>query len=189
MDMSLSKLRELVMDREAWHAAVHGVAKSQTWLSDWTELTGTQDLNIELHSSGGMGWRGLHGWKEVGEAGRWISRGSTLCTPMVYSVNVPWKHHTKWKKPDTKEHTFYDLFIRNVQNIKSMEIASIWCCQGLSARANGDWLLMGTGSSSGWWKCLELDSAGDGQDCEWTKCHLIIHFKLVCYQMWTSSSF
>ena len=37
VDMSLSKLRDLVMYRKAWHAAIHGVAKSQTWLSDWTD--------------------------------------------------------------------------------------------------------------------------------------------------------
>ena len=37
MDMSLGGLQELVLDREAWHAAAHGVTKSQTWLSNWTE--------------------------------------------------------------------------------------------------------------------------------------------------------
>ena len=50
MDMSLSELQELVMNREVCHAAVHGVAKSWTWLSDWTELTKLISTYFLFHS-------------------------------------------------------------------------------------------------------------------------------------------
>ena len=51
MDMSLSKLREFVMDREGWRTAIHGVAKSRTWLSDWTDLNWTEREPYNQHTS------------------------------------------------------------------------------------------------------------------------------------------
>ena len=49
MDMSLSELWELVMDREVCRAAIHGAAKSRTWLSDWTELNWTESLTWNIN--------------------------------------------------------------------------------------------------------------------------------------------
>ena len=66
MDMSLSKCQEIVKDREAWHATVHGVTKSQTWLSNWTTMDSIKILLMNLFA--GQQWRRRHGEKTCGHS-------------------------------------------------------------------------------------------------------------------------
>ena len=99
MGMSLSKLQELVMDREAWRAVIHGVSKTQTWLSDWTDWLWWGIRNQEVN---------FHGWRPPKRALEdWVDR----CVNLWDQAAKGGEYREEWEKGSNSFWCFFSSYL------------------------------------------------------------------------------
>ena len=127
IDTSLSELQELVMDREAWRAVIHGVAKSGTWLSDWTEVNWTESKNQN-------GYMGTCGCKHIGCLLPWshgwlraMAHWPSITREYLTTYHCP-RERAKCKTPRVV-FTRYFHTITKSKNIKSNHYKSKTICR------------------------------------------------------------